>query len=176
MPRFAFAGRARRRRCCRRGRRPPRSRSCASTGSAAAPPATTATSTTTATAATRRSTPEAYPQLAHVVYGPAARAADLDYGLADRLLFERPTLGNSSTAITAGALWRSLPRAALTEPDGTGPLRLWQNASREPALRLPGAPRLDPRERRPLPGQHPLPPGPPRLLGLGPAVPRGGWR
>ena len=70
---------------------------------AAAPPATTATSTTTATAATRRSTPAAHPQLAHVVYGPAARAADLDYGLADRLLFDGPTLGNSSTAITAGA-------------------------------------------------------------------------
>ena len=50
--------------------------------------------------------PEAFPQLAHVVYGPAARAADLDYGLADRLLFPAPTLGNSSTAITAGALWR----------------------------------------------------------------------
>ena len=32
--------------------------------------------------------PAAHPQLAHVVYGPAARAADLDYGLADRLLFE----------------------------------------------------------------------------------------
>ena len=77
--------------------------------------------------------PDAFPQLAHVVYDAAARAADLDYGLADRLLFPAPTLGNSSTAITAGALWRSLPRAAMTAPDGTGPLRLWQNAGREPA-------------------------------------------
>jgi len=74
--------------------------------------------------------PGAHPQLAHVAYAPAARAADLDYGLNDRLLFDAPTLGNSSTAITAGALWRSLPRAALTAADGTGPLRLWQNASR----------------------------------------------
>jgi len=74
--------------------------------------------------------PQAFPQLAHVAYDAAARAADLDYGLADRLLFPAPTLGNSSTAITAGALWRSLPRAAMTAPDGAGPLRLWQNAGR----------------------------------------------
>ena len=73
--------------------------------------------------------PEDFPQLAHVTYDAAARAADLDYGLADRMLFPGPTLANSSTAITAGALWRSLPRAAMTEPDGTGPLRLWQNAA-----------------------------------------------
>ncbi|HVH03000.1 MAG TPA: hypothetical protein VM891_08675, partial [Amaricoccus sp.] len=74
--------------------------------------------------------PQAFPQLARVAYAPEARAADLDYGLADRLLFPAPTLANSSTAITGGALWRSLPRAAMTEPDGTGPLRLWQNAAR----------------------------------------------
>jgi hypothetical protein len=72
---------------------------------------------------------EAFPQLAFVDYGPAARRADLDYGLNDRLDFGRPTLGNSSTAVTAGALWRSLPRLAMTRGDGTGPLRLWQNAS-----------------------------------------------
>ena len=72
----------------------------------------------------------AFPQLARVVYAPEARAADLDYGLADRLLFDRPTFGNSSTAVTGGAFWRSLPRLALTQADGTGPLRLWQNASR----------------------------------------------
>jgi hypothetical protein len=39
-----------------------------------------------------------------VTYAPAARAADLDYGLNDRLLFDRPTLGNSSTAITEGPI------------------------------------------------------------------------
>jgi hypothetical protein len=72
--------------------------------------------------------PAAFPQLARVAYGPAARAADLDYGLNDHLRFGRPTLGNSSTAVT-GPLWRSLPRLALTRADGTGPLRLWQNAS-----------------------------------------------
>ena len=37
-------------------------------------------------------------------------------------------VGNSSTAVTGGPLWRSLPRLALTRADGTGPHRLWQNA------------------------------------------------
>lgn len=74
--------------------------------------------------------PAAHPQLTHTVYSEAARAADVDYGLNDRLLFDHVTLGNSSTAITGGATWRSLPRFALTTPDGTGPMRLWQNASR----------------------------------------------
>ena len=72
---------------------------------------------------------DAHPQLAHVIYAPAARAADLDYGLNDRLLFNRPTLGNSSTAITGGPGWRSLPRYAMTRPDGAGPMRLWQTAA-----------------------------------------------
>ena len=71
--------------------------------------------------------PEAFPQLAHVAYSPEARGAELDYGLQDKLLFDRPTLGNSSTAVTGGVLWRSLPRLAMTQGDGTGPLRLWQN-------------------------------------------------
>jgi hypothetical protein len=70
----------------------------------------------------------AHPQLTPVRYAPAARAADLDYGLNDRILFDRPVVGNSSTAVM-GPLWRSLPRLAMTRADGTGPLRLWQNAS-----------------------------------------------
>lgn len=73
--------------------------------------------------------PKAHPQLARTAYSDAARAADVDYGLNDRLLFQGVTLGNSSTAITGGGLWRSLPRLALTRDDGTGPMRLWQNAS-----------------------------------------------
>lgn len=72
--------------------------------------------------------PEAFPQLAHVAYSPEARDAELDYGLQDKLLFDRPVFGNSSTAVTGGLLWRSLPRLAMTQGDGTGPLRLWQNA------------------------------------------------
>jgi len=72
---------------------------------------------------------QTFPQLARVAYPPEAQASDLDYGLNDRILFAHPTLGNSSTALTAGPTWRSQPRLALTEPDGTGPLRLWQNAA-----------------------------------------------
>jgi hypothetical protein len=68
-----------------------------------------------------------HPQLGAVVYGAAAREADVDYGLADRIRFGRPTLGNSSTAVTAGPFWRSLGRDALTRPDGGGPLRLSQD-------------------------------------------------
>lgn len=72
--------------------------------------------------------PDVFPQLAHVAYAPEARAAEVDYGLQDAVLFDRPAFGNSSTAVTGGVLWRSLPRLAMTRGDGTGPLRLWQNA------------------------------------------------
>jgi hypothetical protein len=70
--------------------------------------------------------PENHPQVTAIRYGEAARAADVDYGLNDRILFDRPTFGNSSTALTSGPLWRSLPRAALTRADGAGPWRLWE--------------------------------------------------
>jgi hypothetical protein len=72
--------------------------------------------------------PELFPQLARIEYPEAARRAGIDYGLNDRILFDRITFGNSSTALTAGPHWRSLPRHALTRPDGTGPMRLWQTA------------------------------------------------
>jgi hypothetical protein len=72
--------------------------------------------------------PEAHPQLARVIYDQTARDAGIDYGLAGPFLFDRPTLGNSSTAITEGPTWRSLPRHAYTYPDGAGPMRLWQEA------------------------------------------------
>lgn len=71
---------------------------------------------------------EAHPQLSHVIYDRAAQEAGTDYGLAGPFLFGRPTFGNSSTAITGGPTWRSLPRHAYTYPDGTGPMRLWQEA------------------------------------------------
>ncbi len=71
----------------------------------------------------------AHPQVTATAYSAAARAAEIDYGLADRILFDHPTFGNSSTAITAGPYWRSLPRQAMTEPDGAGPMRLWQTAA-----------------------------------------------
>ncbi len=62
-------------------------------------------------------------QLTHVRYGPEARARRLHYGLNTSVLFEAPTFGNSSTAVTSGA-WRSQPRLALTTPGGAA--RLWQ--------------------------------------------------
>ena len=70
--------------------------------------------------------PDNHPQVTAIRYGEAARAGDVDYGLNDRILFDRVTFGNSSTALTAGPLWRSLPRYALTRPDGAGPWRLWE--------------------------------------------------
>ncbi|MEX2520290.1 MAG: hypothetical protein WD969_13270, partial [Paracoccaceae bacterium] len=63
-------------------------------------------------------------QISHVVYPPEAQAAGLHYGLNSQILFDAPTIGNSSTATTGGALWRSQGRLALTSPEGAA--RLWQ--------------------------------------------------
>jgi YD repeat-containing protein len=57
-----------------------------------------------------------HPQMAVTAYGAAARAAGVDYGLNTVVRFTAPTIGNSSTAVTGGGLWRSLPRFAMTEP------------------------------------------------------------
>jgi hypothetical protein len=67
----------------------------------------------------------AHPQLTHVVYDDEARKAGLDYGFAGPVLFAAPLIGNSSTAIKHGLLWRSLPRMALTQEGG--PQLLYQN-------------------------------------------------
>ena len=56
------------------------------------------------------------PTLSATAYTEAARARGLDYGLNPGLLFDAITIGNSSTAITDGPRWRSLPRAAMTQP------------------------------------------------------------
>ncbi|WP_340107315.1 hypothetical protein [Pikeienuella sp. HZG-20] len=56
-------------------------------------------------------------QISHVVYGPEARAAGVHYGLNTQILFNRITIGNSSTALN-GPLWRSQARLALTSADG----------------------------------------------------------
>jgi len=75
--------------------------------------------------------PGAHPQLTHVIYSDSFQAQNLDYGAAVRLLFDAPLIGNSSTALSSGPLWRSLPRMMLTMPDGagykTGPQRLYEN-------------------------------------------------
>jgi hypothetical protein len=68
---------------------------------------------------------EAHPQMTHVVYEAGMRKARLDYGLAGPVIFDAPLIGNSSTALKKGAFWRSLPRMALTRPQG--PRLLYQN-------------------------------------------------
>ena len=78
-----------------------------------------------------RLAPEAHPQLTHVIYGDSFKAQGLDYGAAGQMIFDAPLIGNSSTALTAGPFWRSLPRLMLTRTDGAdyrpGPYRLFQN-------------------------------------------------
>jgi hypothetical protein len=53
-----------------------------------------------------------FPQLTKVEYAPEANREGLDMGLQARLLFNLPTFGNSSTALTAGPFWRSQTRIA----------------------------------------------------------------
>lgn len=62
-------------------------------------------------------------QISNVVYSDEAKAAGVHYGLNTQILFNRITIGNSSTAITGG-VWRSQPRLALTSPDGAA--QLWR--------------------------------------------------
>ncbi|MFV2093291.1 MAG: hypothetical protein ACC634_09430, partial [Hyphomicrobiales bacterium] len=57
-----------------------------------------------------------WPQVTHIQYSQCASNAGVDYGLNTRIAFNAITFGNSSTAITSGPLWRSLPRLALTSP------------------------------------------------------------
>jgi len=75
--------------------------------------------------------PEAHPQLTHVVYSDSFKARNLDYGAAVRMIFDAPSIGNSSTALSSGPLWRSLPRMMLTMSNETGhktgPQYLYQN-------------------------------------------------
>lgn len=58
--------------------------------------------------------PRDFPGLTLTRYDDAARAARLDYGLNPGVGFRAAVFGNSSTALTGGATWRSLPRAAMT--------------------------------------------------------------
>lgn len=60
--------------------------------------------------------PADHPQLTFVRFDDAAKTAGVDYGLNDVILFDAPTIANSSTAIVSGALKRSLPRLAMTDP------------------------------------------------------------
>lgn len=69
--------------------------------------------------------PKAHPQLTYVVYDAEMCKAGFDYGLAGPVIFDAPLIGNSSTAVKHGPLWRSLPRMALTHEHGS--LILYQN-------------------------------------------------
>lgn len=62
--------------------------------------------------------PTAFPQLTPLRYGDLLRAQGLDYGLAGAVAIPGVVLGNSSTAVTAGPMARSLPRLAMTAPGG----------------------------------------------------------
>jgi hypothetical protein len=55
-----------------------------------------------------------WPQLGVTSYDEALRARNLDYGLNQRLRFDRVVFGNSSTAISTPAIARSHPRFAQT--------------------------------------------------------------
>ncbi len=56
--------------------------------------------------------PGAFPQMARVVYDQAFLTQMLDHGLAGRMTFSLPVIGNSSTAFTKGPLERSIGRMA----------------------------------------------------------------
>lgn len=70
--------------------------------------------------------PSDFPQLTHLDYDAALRDGGRDLGLADQVLFDAVTIGNSSTALSAGPAARGLPRLAMTTPDG--PARAAQTA------------------------------------------------
>ncbi|MCR9213255.1 MAG: tetratricopeptide repeat protein [Proteobacteria bacterium] len=57
-----------------------------------------------------------FPQLSFTRYSEAAKEAEIDNGLNDKILFNAITIGNSSTAVTKGPYWRSLPRLATSLP------------------------------------------------------------
>ena len=56
---------------------------------------------------------ERFPQLTRLEYSEQAKEAGLDNGRQGAFLFNRPTIGNSSTALTKGPYWRSQARAAM---------------------------------------------------------------
>lgn len=60
--------------------------------------------------------PAAFPRLARLKYSAGLVDRQFDFGLAGRIFLPAVVLGNSSTAMTGGALRRSLPRLAMTNP------------------------------------------------------------
>jgi len=70
-----------------------------------------------------------YPQLTRIEYGEEIRKRNLHYGLQNHLVFNSVVLGNSSTAQTNGALWRSQARHAITTPGGAAKLAIHYRAN-----------------------------------------------
>lgn len=59
-----------------------------------------------------------FPQLSFTRYGDKAKLNNLDFGFNSSILFNAPTIGNSSTAANSGTFWRSLARLGYTTPNG----------------------------------------------------------
>lgn len=57
-----------------------------------------------------------HPGLDRTAYDAALSERRFDYGLAQRIVFPFPVIGNSSTALTSGPAWRSQSRLAATRP------------------------------------------------------------
>ncbi len=65
-----------------------------------------------------RLAPTLFPQLTHIAYDDALQDEGADRSLAVNFLFPGPVLGNASLAVRGGPQARSLPRLAMTMPDG----------------------------------------------------------
>jgi len=63
-----------------------------------------------------------FPQLTAIKYDSEMKRRNLHNGLQSQLIYNAIVLGNSSTALTQGPLWRSQPRHALTLPGGAARL------------------------------------------------------
>ncbi|MHC4400239.1 MAG: tetratricopeptide repeat protein [Planctomycetota bacterium] len=59
---------------------------------------------------------EWFPELTRIEFGEDPKARSHHHGLQTRFLYNGVTIGNSSSAVTHGLFWRSLPRLALANP------------------------------------------------------------
>lgn len=59
---------------------------------------------------------ESYPQFTKIAFSQEVVDRKLHRGLQNMFLYNGVTIGNSSTALTGGAQWRSLPRLGMTQP------------------------------------------------------------
>lgn len=57
-----------------------------------------------------------FPQLARIEFGEGPKSRGFHHGLQIRFLYNGVTIGNSSTAITSGPIWRSQARLAVSNP------------------------------------------------------------